>query len=302
MTYINLPTLFVALLVLAGCSDWWSGPSMKGNAMLASMNVASADETAPKKPSTFTEGLGAEYASFATTLSQTPSPNTTGDWADADFFARKSLAASSGVAVPPEENANWLVPLEVPYQLRTKLSDGRERLVSALDSGRNREPLVAAKAQARYDCWVERMQADWRSDMAGRCRDEFYAALDELAGQKAGTTTPPRAEHKYNIYFGFDESHVTPEGSQTIDTIAAAVRADPALKILLVGKADRAGTPPYNMTLSERRADTVRKALIGAGVPADRIVARWTGENDPVVPTPDGVRDGRNRVVQVTIE
>jgi outer membrane protein OmpA-like peptidoglycan-associated protein len=72
--------------------------------------------------------------------------------------------------------------------------------------------------------------------------------------------------------------------------------------VALVGKADRAGSDAYNMALSKRRADAVKGELARAGVPPARIDERWVGEREPPVPTPEGVREPRNRVVEITLQ
>jgi outer membrane protein OmpA-like peptidoglycan-associated protein len=43
----------------------------------------------------------------------------------------------------------------------------------------------------------------------------------------------------------------------------------------------------------------VREALVAAGVPANQIEERWVGMREPPVPTAAGVREPRNRVVEV---
>jgi OmpA-OmpF porin, OOP family len=56
------------------------------------------------------------------------------------------------------------------------------------------------------------------------------------------------------------------------------------------------------MALSHRRADAVRAALIADGIAANRIADSWVGFHEPPVPTAPGVREPRNRVVEVTLE
>ena len=121
--------LLAAGIGLAGCSNWSYSPPMRGNPNTYGWNLSSVQKAAPSNPTDFGQALTADYAQLASNLS-----NQDHDWADSDYFSRKGLAAASGKAVPPENNANWLVPLEVPYKYRTDLADSRTRLVKALDS------------------------------------------------------------------------------------------------------------------------------------------------------------------------
>jgi OOP family OmpA-OmpF porin len=77
------------------------------------------------------------------------------------------------------------------------------------------------------------------------------------------------------------------------------MKAMATVQITLFARVDLSGTDPYNMSLSQRRADTVRHAFVADGITADRIVERWVGKREPPVPTEDGVREPRNRVVEV---
>jgi OmpA-OmpF porin, OOP family len=260
---------------------------------------SAVNAAAPKAPGNFTQSLAGEYSGLANDVAQTPTTGASGDWGNADYFSRKGLSAQHGGMVPPENHANWLIPLESGYGFRTQLADGRSRLVKALDAGgRSEKPALAARAQSRYDCWVWEMERDWKTGANGPCRAQFLAALDEMENPpKSGASVPL----EYNVYFEFNKSNLTPEARQIVDNVAGTTQRDIAAKINLVGKADRSGTDPYNMKLSERRADTVRDALVADGISADRIDVNWVGEREPPVPTADGVREPRNRVVTITL-
>ena len=306
MEHRNISTAAIALLsgglVLAGCSNWSSAPPVDGSAVSKQMNLAAARADSPQEPATFTQHLAVEYASLATTMDHTPMTSHSGDWVDADYFARKSLKADRGEAVPPDFNANRLIPLEQPYGFRTQLTNARARLVSDLDNGgRDRQPALSAVAQSRYDCWVEQMERDWQLGASGACRADFLAALDEIENPKVGTSAPPLPMAQgYKVFFAFDESSLSAEDLKIIAT-AAKAGGDGNGRIELLGKADLTGTDPYNMDLSQRRADAVRDALLADGITSDRIEARWVGEREPPVPTAPGVREQRNRVVDVVV-
>ena len=127
----------------------------------------------------------------------------------------------------------------------------------------------------------------------------------EKASQQAmaGGTQPPAtrsAEHESGVFFDWDQAALTPEGRRVVDAIAKQASADPASQIALVGKADLSGTEAYNLRLSQRRADTVRNQLVAQGIDANRIQTRWVGDTQPPVPTARGVREARNRVVEMT--
>jgi OOP family OmpA-OmpF porin len=300
----NISTAAIALLsgglVLAGCSGWSSSPPIVGNPVSERMNLNAARAASPQNPTTFNQDLAQEYAALATTMNHTPMTSNSGDWVDADYFARKSMKAGRGEAVPPDFNANRLIPLEQPYGFRTQLTEARARLVSDLDNGgRDRQPALSAVAQSRYDCWVEQMERDWQLGATGTCRAEFLAALDELENPRTGTSVPPVTA--YNVLFDFDKSSLSPAGMKVVAAAADAAGSDGVARINLLGKADLVGTDPYNMALSQRRADAVRDALLADGITSERIDARWVGEREPPVPTAQGVREQRNRVVEIVV-
>ena len=69
--------------------------------------------------------------------------------------------------------------------------------------------------------------------------------------------------------------------------------------LVIHGHTDRAGGEPYNQTLSARRADAVRDAFLALGIDADRMATKAHGEARPQIVTPDGVREFRNRRVEI---
>ena len=69
--------------------------------------------------------------------------------------------------------------------------------------------------------------------------------------------------------------------------------------IVATGHADRSGPTAYNQRLSERRAAAVKTALVREGVSEGTIQTAGRGENENLVPTADGVREPRNRRVEI---
>jgi outer membrane protein OmpA-like peptidoglycan-associated protein len=86
-----------------------------------------------------------------------------------------------------------------------------------------------------------------------------------------------------------------------MDDILAAAEERLATDISVVGHADRAGEEDYNMKLSTDRARVVAARLVDMGIGDAILHITSHGENDPLVPTEDGVPEPRNRRVEVVV-
>lgn len=66
----------------------------------------------------------------------------------------------------------------------------------------------------------------------------------------------------YGIYFDTDKASIKPESKPTLDEIAALLKNQPALKLIVVGHTDSAGDFQHNLSLSKQRAQAVMQALV----------------------------------------
>ncbi|TVQ58653.1 MAG: OmpA family protein [Rhodobacteraceae bacterium] len=98
-------------------------------------------------------------------------------------------------------------------------------------------------------------------------------------------------------FFAFDSAEVDEVAAATLDAQADWLRANPDLKVVLVGHADRTGAAAYNRALGLRRAEAARRRLIASGVATDRVLAVDTrGFEQPLVPVAG--REPLNRRVE----
>jgi len=117
----------------------------------------------------------------------------------------------------------------------------------------------------------------------------------------AETTQRPPAERQFMVFFDFDSAQIGVEGGRIVRDAAEASRVVAVTRIDLTGHADRAGPAAYNDRLSRRRAMAVMRALVAEGVPEKDIVIYARGEREPLVPTRDGVREPKNRRVEIVL-
>jgi OOP family OmpA-OmpF porin len=243
--------------------------------------------------SPFTQALTTEYQAYVA------EEKSEYDWGNADHFAQKGLLAAGGAKVEPEDLANW----DIPADKQAELAAARTRLMTALNGGaREAKPADAARAQARFDCWVEEQDENHEDDKIAACKNDFMAAMDALEKKEMTQAAAPMSPANYTVYFDFDKSVINPAGQAVINDVLADAAKHAPSSVSVTGHTDRAGPEDYNMALSLRRADAVRSSLIAGGVAADKITVAGRGESEPAVPTADGVREAKNRRVEIILQ
>jgi outer membrane protein OmpA-like peptidoglycan-associated protein len=83
--------------------------------------------------------------------------------------------------------------------------------------------------------------------------------------------------------------------------IKLAIKERTPCDINIIGHADRSGSKKYNIELSLRRAEQVHDWLVKGEIDIENIVVESYGEEDPIIPTADGVAEPRNRRVELLI-
>ena len=183
-------------------------------------------------------------------------------------YRRKARDAMLGDMVWPDKVG---AHPRIPAEARSEALAVRERLVSALEANATeRVPEDSARAVASFDCWLSELAS---SSRGGSCEEVLMAALPQVETAAAAATVP----RDYQVFFPSGGAELDPQAQAVIDTVARAARLAGPAEISVVGFADPTGSPSYNQTLSERRAEAVAEALVRAGLPASRIVTTGMG-------------------------
>jgi OOP family OmpA-OmpF porin len=102
-----------------------------------------------------------------------------------------------------------------------------------------------------------------------------------------------------DAFFDFDKSAVKPEGQAALKSMIEQAKGTTIEQVRVEGHTDATGPAKYNIGLSVRRAEAVKKFLVQEGIPANKVVTEGVGEAQPVAT--NNTRDGRalNRRVEV---
>ena len=107
----------------------------------------------------------------------------------------------------------------------------------------------------------------------------------------------------YGILFDTNKADIKPESKPSLEQIGALLKAQPALKLHVVGHTDNVGNLPANLELSRRRADAVAAALAkDYGIARDRLTANGVASLAPVASNRDDAGRAKNRRVELVLQ
>jgi peptidoglycan-associated lipoprotein len=148
-----------------------------------------------------------------------------------------------------------------------------------------------------------------RQDL-GMVRGDVQALKSELETMRTDfgakiTAMQDGLQFAMPVTFGFNDANVMDQDHATLDRFAKVVqRYYPGTKVTVEGFADPKGSASYNVALSKRRADAVRRYLVTQGMPTEQVATIGYGKTRLVVPDAWGDKPGadQNRRVVFVIE
>jgi len=102
------------------------------------------------------------------------------------------------------------------------------------------------------------------------------------------------------VNFITDSADLTPESRVILDRVAESLADWSEVKVEIGGHTDSVADNAYNLSLSQRRAETVRQYLIDKGITAKRLKAKGYGETRPVATNDTAEGRLRNRRVELS--
>lgn len=139
----------------------------------------------------------------------------------------------------------------------------------------------------------------------GRFGARTAVAVPELEATPCEELPPEPAACGTNVYvnFDFDSATIRPESEQVLADVYAALTAEGANRVTIVGHTSTEGSEEYNRDLSQRRARAVVDDLVGRGYAPATISATGVGESQPLL-SPDADETSRelNRRVEISCE
>jgi peptidoglycan-associated lipoprotein len=109
-------------------------------------------------------------------------------------------------------------------------------------------------------------------------------ATVDLTGKtpvKSPLTDPNSILSKRSIYYDYDSYDVKDQYKELVEAHGKFLRENPGRKMLIQGNTDERGGREYNVSLGQRRSDSVKKMLLLLGAKEDQIESVSLGEEKP---------------------
>ena len=119
------------------------------------------------------------------------------------------------------------------------------------------------------------------------CPDTLPASLQRFVGQRVE-----------GVSFLPNQAVLAPTSNAVLDQLAAALQESPTVRMEIGGHTDNVGDPQVNLTLSQQRADAVKRYLEGKGVRGDRVTGVGYGATQPIGDNQTSQGRAQNRRVE----
>ncbi|ROQ90240.1 OmpA family protein [Desulfosoma caldarium] len=150
--------------------------------------------------------------------------------------------------------------------------------------------LVGGAAGGAIGNYMDRQEQEMRQALAATEAANVQRTQDVLA-----------VTFKSDVLFDFNSSTLKPGAHSELDRVAQVLNRYPQTRITVEGHTDSVGSLQYNQRLSERRALSVKEALVSRGVSPDRIETIGYGETRPIASNDSEAGRQLNRRVTILI-
>ncbi len=183
-----------------------------------------------------------------------------------------------------DKEGNWTKPVNFGYPMNTTDDD----LFFAMGNNVNEgyRALFAEDGFGKKDIHEVRVFDTREAYETALARLEPEEEVPEKdTAEIEGPVTEPvitRIFEIYPVFFGFDKWNVAPDQEEKLDSLAAAMNYFPEIRIAIIGHTDAIGPAEYNMQLSRKRANSVKKYLMNKGINNSRLEMEGKGEDQPI--------------------
>jgi outer membrane protein OmpA-like peptidoglycan-associated protein len=222
--------------------------------------------------------------------------------ADAEQARRAAAAeASTAEKAKREAEASRAMALSEAEKAERSKKEAEQARTLALSEAEKAERSKKEAEQARALALSEAEKAEKARREAEQAKAEIDQFLKDLSDLQGKMTERGIVLTMGDVLFSFGKADLSAGAVRNLDKLTGFLEKHPDRYVLIEGHTDSIGSDEFNLTLSQKRADAVKEALVGKGIRPDRIVTKGYGKQIPIAG--NDTESGRqlNRRVEVVI-
>lgn len=228
-----------------------------------------------------------------------------------DSLSKADEALSKGESTATVDHLSYIAYQKVAIAQETAKRKAAELAVTNASAKRDQMRLEARTAEAEAarqqaamsQETVEQQAAALAAANAKSRHDQEVIAQQEqqLKDLNAKKTARGLVITLGDVLFSTNKAQLKSGGMRNMQKLADFLNKYPQHKVLIEGYTDSSGSEGLNQKLSERRAMSVKTALIGMGISNDRISTQGYGEAFPVAGNDTASSRQMNRRVEIIL-
>lgn len=212
------------------------------------------------------------------------------------------------------EQGGEIVPNSLAHFSKMDIKTNRSTYIFFAANEKSLRVSTAKLERSEGDVYVSLTAVDWAEDDAiYKANKGAYIAVDIIeaqpmkqdmvvvsASEMAQALTSSGRIALYGIFFDTNKADIKLESKPALEEIAKLLKAEPELKLHVVGHTDNVGGYAANLALSKQRADAVVAALVkDYGISADRLTPNGVAYLAPVAVNTTEEGRAKNRRVEL---
>lgn len=181
-----------------------------------------------------------------------------------------------------------------------KAETDRQKVV-LLAREREAERAEAKAAEAQQQAATERQDAEIARKRAEDALERARELGEKIRELEAKQTERGLVLTLSEVLFDVGKATLKDGGQRAVGQLATFLQEYPERRVLVEGHTDETGSLQLNLDLSKHRAESVKAALMGMGIPANRIGTIGHGPAYPVASNNTAAGRQQNRRVEIII-
>lgn len=125
-----------------------------------------------------------------------------------------------------------------------------------------------------------------------------------ICGSQSSMDAEPVIKEVINltgVTFKTGSDELNTSSNERLNKSAEKLKNNSDLRVIVAGHTDNVGDAQFNLDLSQKRAESVRRYLVNQGVDGSRLTARGYGDSQPAAPNDTAEGRAQNRRVELRI-